>query len=381
MPENWVPSNMLVFALWGPFSDAPEVEFSMQASTGPRERRSRDEVQGGDGTEGSGCGGGDDKGAAVTCPDIMKKLGETGGMLSRREIAKRKKEDKQELKKRRKAADERADQVVSSMGVLATSGSSIDRRLQHLVSIREAESRVAALKQTLAIYTIMGDPDMIRKTQLQLIEALRPLTERSAEQSSTGLPATPGAAEKSTEDVRRTGAGGDVVGSSTPGSGAGSGGENIPGATVAGGGGGPGSNNSRVTGGVTGHGGGGDAGSIDSPCSASGNTGSIGTSSSAGAGSRHVGGADGDVLGGGEDDSETDTAGDSSGSENCNGAGTSWVRQGVVAGHDEVVRLDTGDDDDATTERGNWFPSSSARIRSVGEDIDVADDDFDWRST
>ena len=72
MPENWVPPNMLPFALWGPSGESSEVELSMQASTGPRQRRRHYEIQGDDGAEAGEGGVGDDKCAAVTVPKVME---------------------------------------------------------------------------------------------------------------------------------------------------------------------------------------------------------------------------------------------------------------------------------------------------------------------
>lgn len=90
-----------------------------------------------------------------------------------------------------------------------------------------------------------------------------------------------------------------------------------------------------------------------------------------------TGSLDSDVINS-EDYSGRDSAGGFSDDEICNGAGTAGVRQGAGAGGDEVVRLDAGNDDDATNEGENCDISSSARIRSVNESIDVADEEYDW---
>lgn len=398
MPETCVPPNMRVFALWGPFCDAPEVEFSMPASTGPRKRRPRDEVQGGEGIEGGEGGegsGGDDKRAAVTCPNTNKKLGETGGILSRREISKRKKEDKQELKKRRKAADEARSQIAPPVGILANMGNSLDQRIQNLLVLRESEARVSALRQTLALYKSIGDDGMIAETTRDLLQELRALATRKSEHTGCLPVKAPGV----------TGAGsGDDIGNSNdsmPVSTVGGGGEGGGGGVIGGGGGGDsGSNNRAVTDGSSNNNVDGGAGSGVTDSSNGGDNNDSMADSSDGCGGDDTGS---DIAGGGGDPesarsemaggySDNDVCGDADGcvldgsgrgsgtGGTRGGAGATAFSQGAGAGGGEVVRLDAGSDDDVDDGGDICSDGSSsiARIRSMIACVDDTDEGFEF---
>lgn len=124
------------------------------------------------------------------------------------------------MKKRRKAADEALSQIAASVDTLVKTASSIDQRMQNLLTLREAEARVSGLKQILARYKSMGDAGNIVENTREILEELRALTRNKSEQTGCLPLRAPGL----------TGAGsGDGIGDSN---------DSTPASTVRGGGGG-----------------------------------------------------------------------------------------------------------------------------------------------
>lgn len=166
MPENWVPPHLLVYILWGPLSPNPEEEFHLTASSGPETKKRRST------TTGTGSNSDDSGLNALESPSVMQKLNEDGGMLSRRQMQKAKKEKSGETQTRIEEHAQHRARATTAMETSVEQATIMCANVGRIAQVREHDLKVDNLERQIQLLEKLGRSGQAAIKAEQLLELL-----------------------------------------------------------------------------------------------------------------------------------------------------------------------------------------------------------------